>query len=108
MAANRQVTLKLLCMGDSAVGKSNLLLRYTDETFSPDYIATIGYDRLFVTMESLWTQLTDFWTVLVQYILFRVDFKVKTITVSGRVVKVQLWDTAGSLDFMISVNFCQF
>ncbi len=71
MAASRQVTLKLLCMGDSAVGKSNLLMRYgfphdlielrmqsfsfmqntvlalscryTDDKFAQDYIATIGY-----------------------------------------------------------------
>ena len=36
--------LKLLTIGDSGVGKSALLLRYYDKTFSPNFIATIGLD----------------------------------------------------------------
>ncbi|KAA8580997.1 hypothetical protein FQN60_013955 [Etheostoma spectabile] len=45
-------TLKILIIGESGVGKSSLLLRFTDDTFDPEQAATIG-----------------------------VDFKVKTITV---------------------------
>ena len=36
--------LKLLLIGDSSVGKTSLLLRYTDNSFSDKYIATIGVE----------------------------------------------------------------
>ncbi|PAA90314.1 hypothetical protein BOX15_Mlig001100g1 [Macrostomum lignano] len=61
---------KLLIIGDSGVGKSSLLVRYTDDTFSGSYITTIG-----------------------------VDFKIKTIEVNGVRVKLQIWDTAGQERF---------
>ena len=38
--------VKLLLLGDSAVGKSSLLLRFTDQTFEPNFIITIGYVSL--------------------------------------------------------------
>ena len=47
-------TLKLLIIGESGVGKSSLLLRFTDDAFDPEQAATIG-----------------------------VDFKVKTIHING-------------------------
>lgn len=37
-------TLKILIIGESNVGKSSLLLRFTDDTFDPDQPATIGVD----------------------------------------------------------------
>uniref|UniRef100_A0A8C6L9K2 RAB18B, member RAS oncogene family n=1 Tax=Nothobranchius furzeri TaxID=105023 RepID=A0A8C6L9K2_NOTFU len=37
-------TLKLLIIGESGVGKSSLLLRFTDDTFDPEQSATIVYD----------------------------------------------------------------
>lgn len=40
-------TIKLLLLGDSGVGKSSLLLRFTDNTFSPEHVATIGVDYKF-------------------------------------------------------------
>ncbi|XP_014667458.1 PREDICTED: ras-related protein Rab-18-B-like [Priapulus caudatus] len=59
-------TLKILIIGESSVGKSSLLLRFTDETFDPDLQPTIG-----------------------------VDFKVKTITIDNNRCKLAIWDTAG-------------
>ncbi len=35
---------KILLVGDAAVGKSSLLLRYTDNKFPETYQATIGID----------------------------------------------------------------
>ncbi|XP_024080092.1 ras-related protein Rab-18-B-like isoform X2 [Terrapene carolina triunguis] len=63
-------TLKLLVVGDSAVGKSSLLLRFTDDTFEPYLNPTIG-----------------------------VDFKVKKMVVDGNPVQLAIWDTAGQERF---------
>uniref|UniRef100_A0A8D2ZN25 RAB18A, member RAS oncogene family n=1 Tax=Scophthalmus maximus TaxID=52904 RepID=A0A8D2ZN25_SCOMX len=63
-------TLKILIIGESGVGKSSLLLRFTDDTFDPEQAATIG-----------------------------VDFKVKTISVDGNKAKLAIWDTAGQERF---------
>lgn len=64
-------TLKLLIIGESGVGKSSLLLRFTDDLFDPQQAATIG-----------------------------VDFKVKTLTVEGgNKAKLAIWDTAGQERF---------
>ncbi|XP_076151282.1 ras-related protein Rab-18-B [Alosa pseudoharengus] len=63
-------TLKILIIGESGVGKSSLLLRFTDDTFDPDLAATIG-----------------------------VDFKVKTIAIDGNRAKLAIWDTAGQERF---------
>ncbi|KAG1937866.1 ras-related protein Rab-18-B [Pimephales promelas] len=63
-------TLKILIIGESGVGKSSLLLRFTDDTFDPELAATIG-----------------------------VDFKVKTISIDGNRAKLAIWDTAGQERF---------
>ncbi|CAF0811172.1 unnamed protein product [Rotaria sp. Silwood1] len=59
-------TLKILIIGESGVGKSCLLLRFTDDTFHTEMPATIG-----------------------------VDFKVKQLEVDENRVKLAIWDTAG-------------
>jgi len=64
------VLYKLLLIGDSGVGKSCLLLRFADDAFTDNFISTIG-----------------------------VDFKIKTIEVEGKRVKLQIWDTAGQERF---------
>jgi len=61
---------KLLLIGDSGVGKSCLLLRFADDTYTESYISTIG-----------------------------VDFKIKTIEQEQKTVKLQIWDTAGQERF---------
>lgn len=52
---------KLLLIGDSGVGKSCLLLRFADDTYTESFISTIG-----------------------------VDFKIRTIELEGRTVKLQI------------------
>ena len=61
---------KLLLVGDSGVGKSSLLLRFTNDEFTDNYVTTIG-----------------------------LDFKIRTITVEGKKIKLQIWDTAGQERF---------
>ncbi|XP_027520615.1 ras-related protein Rab-18-B-like isoform X2 [Corapipo altera] len=64
------LTLKLLLVGDSAVGKSSLLRRFTDGAFEPSLKPTIG-----------------------------VDFRVKKMVVDGHAVQLAIWDTAGQERF---------
>lgn len=61
---------KLLLIGDSGAGKSCLLLRFADDTYSESYISTI-----------------------------EVDFKIRTIENEGKVIKLQIWNTAGQERF---------
>eukprot|EP00270_Netrium_digitus_P001153 TRINITY_DN1125_c0_g1_i1.p1 TRINITY_DN1125_c0_g1~~TRINITY_DN1125_c0_g1_i1.p1 ORF type:complete len:209 (+),score=18.81 TRINITY_DN1125_c0_g1_i1:267-893(+) len=65
-----ETKLKLLLIGDSSVGKSSLLLRFAEDSFSHTFISTIG-----------------------------VDFKTKTVDIDGDQVKLSIWDTAGQERF---------
>ena len=62
--------VKLVIIGDSAVGKTNILLRYVNDQYKLNHITTIG-----------------------------VDFKVKIINIDGINIKMQIWDTAGQQRF---------
>jgi GTPase SAR1 family protein len=44
---------KFLIVGDSAVGKTNLLLRFCDDTYTENHITTIGIDFKFKEMDIL-------------------------------------------------------
>eukprot|EP01015_Nassula_variabilis_P021889 TRINITY_DN3955_c0_g1_i1.p2 TRINITY_DN3955_c0_g1~~TRINITY_DN3955_c0_g1_i1.p2 ORF type:complete len:226 (-),score=35.77 TRINITY_DN3955_c0_g1_i1:41-679(-) len=58
--------LKLLLIGNSGVGKSCMLMRYSENNFTSNFFNTIG-----------------------------VDFKIKSVNVENKNVKMQIWDTAG-------------
>jgi len=64
------VNLKVLVVGETGVGKSSLMLRYTDEKFMADILPTVG-----------------------------LDFRVKVMELAGYSVKISIWDTAGQERF---------
>ena len=57
---------KLVLIGDSGVGKSNLLSRFTRNEFNLETKSTIG-----------------------------VEFATRSLNVDGKIIKAQIWDTAG-------------
>jgi len=61
---------KLLLIGDSGVGKTCILFRFSEDAFNTTFISTIG-----------------------------IDFKIKTIELRGKKIKLQIWDTAGQERF---------
>ena len=63
---SEQYLLKLIIIGDCGVGKTNILVRFCDNVYKPNYVATIG-----------------------------VDFKLKSMTIANKKIKFQIWDTAG-------------
>jgi small GTP-binding protein len=62
--------LKVIIVGDSGVGKTNLLTYFCEGVFKESYVATIG-----------------------------VDFKIKMLNVDEKKIKLQIWDTAGQERF---------
>ena len=62
--------IKLLLIGESSVGKTSIMFRFSDGMFSYSNIPTIG-----------------------------IDFKIKTVEIDGKKVKLQIWDTSGQERF---------
>jgi small GTP-binding protein len=67
---NYDYLLKYIIIGDAAVGKSNLLLRYAHGQFKPEYQLTIG-----------------------------VEFGAKNVEIRNKTYRIQIWDTAGQENF---------
>jgi Ras-related protein Rab-3C len=63
---NFDYMFKLLIIGNSSVGKTSFLFRYSDDSFSSSFVSTVG-----------------------------IDFKVKTVFQQDKRIKLQIWDTAG-------------
>ncbi|KAI6649252.1 Ras-related protein Rab-18-B-like [Oopsacas minuta] len=62
MIGSDEISLKILMIGDSGVGKSSLLLRFTDNHYDTDQPSTIG-----------------------------VDYKVRLCVTDGQKVKLNIW-----------------
>ncbi|VDL78487.1 unnamed protein product [Nippostrongylus brasiliensis] len=63
---NYDYLFKVVLIGDSGVGKSNLLSRFARNSFNLESKSTIG-----------------------------VEFATRTVEIDGRLIKAQIWDTAG-------------
>ena len=66
---------KILIIGKSSVGKSNILLRFSDDLFHESFLPTIG-----------------------------VDFKIRNLDIDDRSVKLHIWDTAGQERYLYPTN----
>ena len=67
---NYNYLIKFIIIGDAAVGKSNLLVRYTSGQFKEEYQLTIG-----------------------------VEFGSNNISIDDKIFRIQIWDTAGQENF---------
>jgi Ras-related protein Rab-1A len=66
---------KLVIVGDSGVGKSSVMLRFSDDKFEIEHMSTIG-----------------------------VDFRFRTVVIDKTTVKLQIYDTAGQERFKTITN----
>ena len=67
---NFNYLFKFIIIGDSAVGKSNILLRYINNKFNEEFQSTIG-----------------------------VEFGAKNLKIEDKIYRIQIWDTAGQESF---------
>ena len=71
--------IKIMVIGESLVGKTALITRYTNNSFSGTYLTTVG-----------------------------IDFQTKLLNINDKTIKVELWDTAGQERFRnIAKNYFQ-
>ena len=66
MDDNYDLTLKILIVGDSGVGKTNFILRFLNNEFNQNYMSTAG-----------------------------IDLKSGSIVIKNKKIRIQIWDTAG-------------
>ena len=66
---------KLLCLGETGVGKTCVILRYSDNKFTKHQMSTVG-----------------------------IDFKIKVIEYKTKQIKLIIWDTAGQERFRNITN----
>ena len=66
MDDNYDLTLKILIVGDSGVGKTNFILRFLNNEFNQNYMSTAG-----------------------------IDLKSGSIIIKNKKIRIQIWDTAG-------------
>ena len=67
---NYDKTCQLLIIGDTSVGKTSILTRYTNGTFKEEYLATVG-----------------------------LDYHTKIEDINNQTIQIKLWDTAGQERF---------
>ena len=72
---NYEMMFKVVIIGDSAVGKTNIMTKYLKNEFHEDSKATVG-----------------------------VEFGSKTFTINGHTIKAQIWDTAGQERYKAITN----
>ena len=70
MVKTYDYSFKLLLLDDSGIGKIYVVFRFLEDAFSSTFISTIG-----------------------------IDFKIRTIELDGKKIKLQIWDTAGQERF---------
>jgi len=75
MTSNYNLIFKIVLIGDSNVGKTNILSKYLQNEFNPDSKATVG-----------------------------VEFGSKTFNINDNVIKAQIWDTAGTEKYRSITN----
>ena len=70
-----ELLFKILLAGNTSVGKSSIFLRFVDNIWNDVFVPTIG-----------------------------VDFKIKTLNIDNKNVKIQIWDTAGEERFRTIIS----
>ncbi|XP_073247373.1 ras-related protein Rab-8A-like [Porites lutea] len=77
MAGQFDYLFKLVLIGDSGVGKTCIIFRFVENKFDSSFITTIG-----------------------------IDFKIRTVEIDGKKIKLQIWDTAGQDRFETITSTC--